>query len=97
MSHQSYAPFGSVSLRIKKGKQKLEDPPGPGSYDVSLPIITPIVRTIRKKNNNVIVKLGHIGTACFQSDQNRFNAEKESDIGPGQCRRFVIQIAQRKV
>jgi hypothetical protein len=66
-SHQSYAPFGSVSLRAKKG-QKKEEKPGPGSYEVSLPFIHPIVQTIRKKNNNVIVKLGHMGTASFQSD-----------------------------
>ncbi len=66
---QSYAPFGSVSIRTKKPKLKPVDNPGPGSYDVSLPIIMPIVQTIRKKNNNVIVKLGHIGTASFQSDQ----------------------------
>ena len=64
---QSYAPFGSVSLRTKKNKKNKEEP-GPGSYEVSLPFIMPIVQTIRKKNNNVIVKLGHIGTASFQSD-----------------------------
>jgi hypothetical protein len=64
---QSYAPFGSASLRTKKHKKNKEEP-GPGSYEVNLPFILPIVQTIRKKNNNVIVKLGHIGTASFQSD-----------------------------
>lgn len=86
MRGQSYAPFGSVSLRSKrdKGKGKV-DQPGPGSYDVSLPIILPIVQTIRKKNNNVIVKLGHIGTASFQSDEERFKNESRVAVGPGQC------------
>lgn len=70
---QSYAPFGSVSVRAKKNKKNKEDP-GPGSYDVSLPLIVPIVQTIRKKNNNVIVKLGHIGTASFKSDEKRFKS-----------------------
>lgn len=86
-SHQSYAPFGSVSLRNKKAK-KNEEKPGPGSYEVSLPFIMPIVQTIRKKNNNVIVKLGHMGTASFQSDENRFKERSETMIGPGQCRFF---------
>ena len=65
---QSYAPFGSVALKGKKDKKKVEEV-GPGSYEVSLPFVLPIVQTIRKKNNNVIVKLGHIGTASFQSDE----------------------------
>ena len=47
--------------------------PGPGSYEVSLPMITPIVQTIRKANNNVIVKLGHLGTAPFLAGGNRFS------------------------
>jgi hypothetical protein len=81
---QSYAPFGSVSNRTKKQKQKIMDP-GPGSYEVSLPIIIPIVQTIRKKNNNVIVKLGHLGTASFQNDEDRFKASQLPSVGPGQC------------
>ena len=64
---QSYAPFGAVSLRSKKNKKQKEEL-GPGSYEISLPFVQPIVQTIRKKNNNVIVKLGHIGTASFQND-----------------------------
>ncbi len=71
--HQSYAPFGSASVKNKKNKPKQLDP-GPGSYEVSLPIIIPIVQTIRKKNNNVIVKLGHLGTASFQNDEERFKS-----------------------
>jgi 2,4-dienoyl-CoA reductase-like NADH-dependent reductase (Old Yellow Enzyme family) len=93
-SRQSYAPFGSVSVRVKKQKPK-PDQPGPGSYDVSLPIIIPIVQTIRKKNNNVIVKLGHLGTASFQSDQKRFKSEYLPSIGPGQCTQTVIQTVLR--
>ena len=81
---QSYAPFGSVAAKTKKKKQPIDDP-GPGSYDISLPIIVPIVQTIRKKNNNVIVKLGHIGTASFQSDGERFKSNQLPNIGPGQC------------
>ena len=63
---QSYAPFGSVSRKKeKKNNKSLHTRPGPGSYDISLPIITPVVETIRKSNNNIIVKLGHIGTSAF--------------------------------
>lgn len=62
-----YAPFGSVVTKSKKQKKVVDDP-GPGSYDISLPFVNPIVQTIRKKNNNVIVKLGHLGTASFQND-----------------------------
>jgi hypothetical protein len=85
MSSQSYAPFGSVGLRSRKDKRK-EEKPGPGSYEVSLPFIHPIVQTIRKKNNNVIVKLGHMGTASFQSDEHRFKDSNAVEVGPGQCR-----------
>ena len=46
--------------------------PGPGAYDVTLPMITPIVQTIRKKNNNIIVKLGHLGTSSFLGHNDRF-------------------------
>jgi hypothetical protein len=73
-----------VALRNKKPKKVREDP-GPGSYDIGLPIVVPIVQTIRKKNNNVIVKLGHIGTASFQNDEERFKLERLPSIGPGQC------------
>lgn len=83
---QSYAPFGSVCQRTKKPKLKIPEP-GPGSYEVSLPIILPIVQTIRKKNNNVIVKLGHLGTASFQSDEDRFKNNILPSVGPGQCTR----------
>jgi hypothetical protein len=62
---QSYAPFGSVSSKKQKKTKNIQLMPGPGAYEVSLPLITPIVQTIRKQNNNVIVKLGHIGTAPF--------------------------------
>ena len=62
---QSYAPFGSVSRKKEKKDKKAIPQPGPGSYDISLPMITPIVQTIRKRNNNIIVKLGHIGTSAF--------------------------------
>ena len=82
---QGYAPFGSVANRSKKSKKKEEDP-GPGSYDISLPIIHPVVQTIRKKNNNVIVKLGHLGTASFQNDEDRFKSSQLpslANIGPG--------------
>jgi len=81
-SKQSYAPFGSVSIRVRKSKAKSEQP-GPGAYEVSLPLINPIVQTFRKQNNNVIVKLGHIGTVAFQSDENRFKNESRVTIGPG--------------
>ncbi len=73
---QSYAPFGSVGLRSKK-KKDAQTQPGPGSYDISLPFIVPIVQTIRKKNNNVIVKLGHIGTASFQGEEERFKQTEQ--------------------
>jgi hypothetical protein len=79
---QSYAPFGSVSIRNRKGKTKSEHP-GPGAYEVSLPLIHPIVQTYRKLNNNVIVKLGHIGTVAFQSDENRFKDDTKGAVGPG--------------
>jgi hypothetical protein len=46
--------------------------PGPGAYEISLPIIHPIIQTIRKKNNNIIVKLSHIGTSSFQGEGSRF-------------------------
>ena len=84
-NRQSYAPFGSVSPKsLKKRKKMQSTDPGPGSYNVSLPIIEPIVQTIRKKNNNVIVKLGHIGTASFQGGPERFKDPKEEGIlGPG--------------
>ena len=62
---QSYAPFGSLAGKKEKKNKKALPQPGPGSYDISLPIITPVVQTIRKRNNNVIVKLGHIGTSSF--------------------------------
>ena len=85
---QSYAPFGSVSLRSKKQKDAKQDL-GPGAYEISLPIIHPIVQTIRKKNNNVIVKLGHLGTASFQNDEDRFKALQHlPSVGPGQCTNF---------
>ena len=83
---QSYAPFGSVSS--KTGKKKKKDPltdPGPGTYDVSLPLITPVVQTIRKKNNNVIVKLGHLGTPAFYGDERFMRIKSGSQLGPGQC------------
>lgn len=60
-----YAPFGSVASKSPKKKKNSPLLPGPGAYEVSLPLITPIVQTIRKANNNVIVKLGHLGTAPF--------------------------------
>ena len=83
-ARQSYAPFGALSLRSKKDKRK-RDELGPGSYEVSLPFVQPIVQTIRKKNNNVIVKLGHMGTAAFQNDEDRFKSVQLPSIGPGQC------------
>jgi hypothetical protein len=79
---QSYAPFGSVSIRVRKSKTTSEQP-GPGAYEISLPLINPIVKTFRKQNNNVIVKLGHIGTVAFQSDDDRFKSESRVSIGPG--------------
>jgi hypothetical protein len=64
---------------------------------VSLPFIHPIVQTIRKKNNNVIVKLGHMGTASFQSDEDRFkNPAAVAEVGPGQCTTNTTQTALRK-
>lgn len=92
---QSYAPFGSVSVKTKRQKPKIADP-GPGSYDISLPIIVPIVQTIRKKNNNVIVKLGHLGTASFQNDVDRFKLEHLPAVGPGQCRHNIMQILPKR-
>lgn len=89
---QSYAPFGSVSLRNKKPKEKQPQDPGPGAYDISLPIIVPIVQTIRKKNNNVIVKLGHLGTASFQNDVDRFKQNQLPAVGPGQCTLAITKI-----
>lgn len=44
---QSYAPFGSVSTRVRKSKTVSEQP-GPGAYEISLPLINPIVKTFRK-------------------------------------------------
>ena len=93
---QGYAPFGSVVVRAKKQKKVIDDP-GPGSYDIGLPIINPIVQTIRKKNNNVIVKLGHLGTASFQNDEDRFKMKLLPDIGPGQCTLKYTQILPKKV
>ncbi len=65
---------------------------------MSLPFIHPIVQTIRKKNNNVIVKLGHMGTASFQSDEDRFKyiASQGADIGPGQCTPTPTQTVPKK-
>lgn len=86
-AHQNYAPFGSVSSKNgkKKKKEQLTEP-GPGSYDVSLPLITPVVQTIRKKNNNVIVKLGHLGTPAFYGDERFMRIKSGSQLGPGQCK-----------
>lgn len=54
-------------------------------------MITPIVQTIRKANNNVIVKLGHLGTAPFLAGGERFSVGSDvSKIGPGACRFFTI-------
>lgn len=92
---QSYAPFGSVSVKTKKHKLKIADP-GPGAYDISLPIIAPIVQTIRKKNNNVIVKLGHLGTASFQNDVDRFKLDHIPAVGPGQCKQYSKKIPLRR-
>ena len=39
---------------------------------MSLPFIEPVVQTIKKSNNNVIVKLGHFGTAAFLAGGDRF-------------------------
>ena len=93
---QGYAPFGSVAVKAKKQKKVIDDP-GPGSYDISLPIINPIVQTIRKKNNNVIVKLGHLGTASFQNDEDRFKMKLLPNIGPGQCISNLIKILLKKI
>lgn len=43
---QSYAPFGALSSKRQKNKKNRPLFPGPGSYDVSLPIISPAIRTI---------------------------------------------------
>ena len=49
-------------------------------------MITPIVQTIRKSNNNVIVKLGHLGTAPFLAGGERFHEKIIKDaLGPGAC------------
>lgn len=81
---QCYAPFGSVSLKTQKKKKINQLNPGPGSYDVSFPLITPIVQTIKKANNNIIVKLGHIGTAPFLAADERFKHIKDKySLGPG--------------
>ena len=64
---------------------------------MSLPFIHPIVQTIRKKNNNVIVKLGHMGTASFQSDEDRFkNLASIAEVGPGQCTTNTTQTVLRE-
>lgn len=82
----SYAPFGSVASKSLKKKKNLSHVPGPGAYEVSLPLITPIVQTIRKANNNVIVKLGHLGTAPFLAGGQRFKSEiEQGELGPGAC------------
>ena len=84
---QGYAPFGSLSRKKEKKNKKSVPQPGPGSYDISLPMITPVVQTIRKRNNNIIVKLGHIGTSAFLGADERFQDKKnDSKIGPGQCK-----------
>lgn len=62
-----------MATKNTKKKRNPQIIPGPGSYEVSLPMITPIVQTIRKANNNVIVKLGHLGTAPFLAGGNRFS------------------------
>lgn len=81
---QSYAPFGSVARKNPKKKKNNLANPGPGSYEVSLPMITPIVQTIKKGNNNIIVKLGHIGTAPFLAGDERFKQIKNKySLGPG--------------
>lgn len=47
-------------------------------------MITPIVQTIKKPNNNVIVKLGHLGTAPFLAGDERFKYTKNKfSLGPG--------------
>jgi hypothetical protein len=88
---QNYAPFGSVSPKNSKAKKKkgLGYDPGPGSYDVSLPLITPVVQTIRKKNNNIIVKLGHMGTPSFFGDERFGSSEGNTKLGPGECKNQI--------
>lgn len=68
----NYAPFGSVSSKHPGKKKNSQILPGPGAYNVSLPLITPIVQTIKKSNDNVIIKLGHVGTAAFLAGSERF-------------------------
>jgi len=89
---QSYAPFGSVATKSSKNKKNSAILPGPGAYEINLPMIAPIVQTIKKSNDNVIIKLGHIGTAAFLAGGERFKDEDNyKNIGPGACNYLFVR------
>lgn len=48
------------------------------------------MQTIKKPNNNVIVKLGHFGTAAFLAGGERFKHFKLDEVGPGKCKAIII-------
>ena len=79
-------PLSGRSANVKKIEKAKKEDPGSGSYEVGLPFISPVVQTIRKQNNNVIIKLGHLGTPAFQNDEDRFRMRAMSQLGPCSCK-----------
>ena len=61
--------------------------PGPGNYDISLPIVKPKFSTIIKNENAIIVKVNDTvqGTSSFKSkfDRFKFRGSKSPIPGPG--------------
>ena len=46
--------------------------PGPGQYDVTLPLVKPRYEAIYKNNRSIIIKVNDSPTAAFISKEPRF-------------------------
>lgn len=74
-------------VHITKDEPKSEryETPGPGSYEIALPLIKPNYQAIHKKNDIIILKVNHIGQSFnFRNDQSRFPQQKQKSPGPAQ-------------
>lgn len=68
----------------KKAKTPVAVQPGPGSYDISRPMVRPVIETLRKSNNNIIIKINEVGSSAFKGSE-RWKEPRDESPGPGQC------------